>query len=403
MDCICCKVNSIAIHQTSSPVPNICWKVFIIAIHQTSSPVRNTPTALTLVCFQLFNTVAYLGICWNIRNHSSVLPTSGLLLLLQNPWDKEFIPKDFPTTHKIPLTMPKRWDLHASSPLMLRPPQSTAVMEVPDLEITKYPSWLEAFAARSTHTSSMSATSMVRVYNFLQKITRFLRASAAKDNIQNDITLVDDLIQRANSMALEAHLMAHDAGVTSTELFTHLHMIRRHTVLESPTVDLPQQDKDRLLVMSVGGNDLFGPDARKVHEWKRDTEEEKVKLISRVFDERDQRDKAKKPSSSDSRPPRSLSHRYPLESISRPRPKDSYNQQPGQSFRRPPKQSPYKSRTGAQSKSQTFNRDKKTSSSNRSDNRDQGQRPRDREPKGSQSAHPFHKKGRGGGSGQGRK
>ena len=39
-----------------------------------------------------------------------------------------------------------------------------------------------------------------------------------------DITLVDDLIQRANSMALEA-------------------------------VDLPQRDKDRLLVMSVGGNE----------------------------------------------------------------------------------------------------------------------------------------------------
>ena len=291
----------------------------------------------------------------------------------QNLWDKEFIPKDFPTTHKIPSTMPKRWDLHASSPLMLRPPQSTAVMEVPDSEITKHPSWLEAFAARSAHTSSMSATSMVGVYNFLQKITRFLRASAAKDNIQNNITLVDDLIQRANSMALEAHLMVYDAGVTSTELFTHLHMLRRRTVLESPTVDLPQRDKDRLLVMSVGGNDLFAPDARKVHEWKRDTKEEKVKLISRVFDEREQRDKAKnKPSSSDSRPPRSLSHRSPLESISRPRPKDSYNQQPGQSFRRPPKQSPYKSRTGAQSKSQTFNRDKKTSSSHPSDNRDQG-------------------------------
>ena len=71
--------------------------------------------------------------------------------------------------------------------------------------------------------------------------------------------------------------MAHDAGVTSTELFTHLHMFHRRTVLESPTVDLPQRDKDRLLVMSVGGNDLFGPDACKVHEWKRDTEEKRLK------------------------------------------------------------------------------------------------------------------------------
>ena len=105
--------------------------------------------------------------------------------------------------------------------------------------------------------------------------------------------------------------------------------------------------------MSVGGNDLFRPDARKVHEPKRDTEEEKIKLISRVFDERDQRDKAKKkPSSYESRPPCSLSHRSPVDS--RPRPKDSYNQQPGQSFHRPPKQSPYKSRTGTQSKNQTF-------------------------------------------------
>ena len=146
---------------------------------------------------------------------------------------------------------------------------------------------------------------MVGVYNFLQKVLRFIRDSATKNSIQNDITLVDDLIQRANSMALEAHIMAHDSGVTSTELFTHLHMLRRRSILESPTVDLPQRDKDRLLVMSVGGNDLFGPDARKVHEWKLDTEEEKVKLISRVFDKREHRDKSKKkPSSSESRPPR---------------------------------------------------------------------------------------------------
>ena len=186
---------------------------------------------------------------------------------VRNPWDKDFVPKDFPTTHKIPSTMPK----NASSPLMLRPPQSTAVTEVPDLDIAKCPSWLEAFAARSSHTSSMSATSVGGVYNFLIKITCFLRASAAKNNIQNDITLVDDLIQRANSMALKAHLMTHDAGVTSTELFTHLHMLSSRTFLESPTVDLPQRDKDWLLVMSVGGSDLFGPDALKVHEWKRDT------------------------------------------------------------------------------------------------------------------------------------
>ena len=153
--------------------------------------------------------------------------------------------------------MPKRWDLHAFSPLMLRPPQSRAVPEVQDSEISKSSSWLEAFAARAAHTSTMSATSMVGVYNFQQKVLRFIRDSASKNNIHNDISLVDDLIQSANSMALEAHIMAHDSGVTATELFIHLHMLRRRFVLDSPTVALPQQD--RLLVMPVVGNDLFGP------------------------------------------------------------------------------------------------------------------------------------------------
>ena len=242
---------------------------------------------------------------------------------VQNPWDKTFVPKEFPTTHKILSMMPKRWDLHASSPLMLRPPQSTAVPEVQDSEISKSSSWLEAFAARAAHTSTMSATSMVGVYNFQQKVLRFIRDSASKNNIHNDISLVDDLIQRANSMALEAHIMAHDSGVTATELFTHLHMLRRRSVLDFPTVALPQRDKDRLLVMSMGGNDLFGPDARKVHEWKLDTEEENVKFIARVFDERAQRDKSKKkPSSSDTRPPRSVAHRSPLDALARPKPKD---------------------------------------------------------------------------------
>ena len=60
-------------------------------------------------------------------------------------------------------------------------------------------------------------------------------------------------------------------------------MQRRHTVLESPSVNLPQRDKDRLLVMSIGGSDVFGPNARNVQEWKKDTEEVRVKLISPSF------------------------------------------------------------------------------------------------------------------------
>ena len=62
-----------------------------------------------------------------------------------------------------------------------------------------------------------------------------------------------------------------------------------------------------------------------MQEWK-DTEEEKVKLISRVFDERESRDKAakKKSSSSSTRPSLYLSLQSPLDAISTPRSKDSY-------------------------------------------------------------------------------
>ena len=118
---------------------------------------------------------------------------------VKNPWDKSFIPKEFPMTHKIPSAMPKRWDLHSSSPLMLRPPLSTAVLEVPDAAISKSSSWLEAFAARAAHTATMSATSIVSVYNFQQKVLEFLRDSAAKNNIQNDISVIDDLFHMVPS------------------------------------------------------------------------------------------------------------------------------------------------------------------------------------------------------------
>ena len=86
--------------------------------------------------------------------------------------------------------------------------------------------------------------------------------------------------------------------------------------------------------MSVGGNDLFGPDARKVQEWKKDTEEEKVRLSSRVFEEWEYREKntEKKSLSTSVRPPRSLAHQSPLDALPSPT-LDSDRRPPGQSFR----------------------------------------------------------------------
>ena len=134
---------------------------------------------------------------------------------------------------------------------MLKPLTSTALEQVPDAEITKCSSWLEAFTARASHSKSISSTSLEDSYTFLRKVNSYFCASVTKNTIQND----------------------------------------------APVVDLPQQDKDQLLVMSVGGNDLFGPNARKVQEWNKDIEEAKVKLISQVFEEREHREKAPPPPS----------------------------------------------------------------------------------------------------------
>ena len=207
-----------------------------------------------------------------------------------------------------------------------------------------------------------------------------------------------------NSTVLEAQLMSHDAGVTATELYTHLHMLQRCTVL----VDLPQCDKDHLLVISVGGSDLFGPSARKVKEWKKDTEEEKMKFISLVIDEPEIRDKAaKKKSSSSARPPRSLSYQSPRDALPTPRSKDSYHRPPGQSFRRDSqKQSCFKSRQSSSSKEQFSAKNKKPSSQQHycsnggGQGGGQGPARKDRDNKGSQQSRSLNKKWRGGGGNQ---
>ena len=106
--------------------------------------------------------------------------------------------------------------------------------------------------------------------------------------------------------------------------------------------------------MSLGGQDLFGPNAHHVHEWCKDTEEEQVNMIFRVFEEREQRDKAARKntaSSSSSRPPRSMAHQSPLDSLHPHKPKDSYQRPPGRSFRRDQgKQSSYKARPSSSNK-----------------------------------------------------
>ena len=160
---------------------------------------------------------------------------------VKNPWDKEFTPKDFPTAHKVHSTLPKQWKLHEGSPIMLKPPASSAVEQVLDTEINMYYSWLDTFVTRASHTASLSSTALEASYNFLQKVIMVLRSSVAHGNIKDAPPTIDKLLQRVNSTVLEAQLMSNDATVTTTELYAHLHMLQHRSVLEFSAVDLPQE------------------------------------------------------------------------------------------------------------------------------------------------------------------
>ena len=197
-----------------------------------------------------------------------------------NPWDKDFNPKDFPTAHKVPSTLPKHWELHNDSPIMLKLLTSSTVEQVPDSEIHKCSSWLEAFAARTSHTASLSSTSLEVSYQFLLWVINIFRATIVQKKIDEAAPIIDEMLQRLNSTVLETHLMSHDATVTATELYTHIHMLRHRSVLESTAVNLSQRDKNCLLVMKIGGNDLFEPNASKMEEWKRDPAIESAMLIA---------------------------------------------------------------------------------------------------------------------------
>ena len=96
-------------------------------------------------------------------------------------------------------------------------------------------------------------------------------------------------------------------------------------VHDTAGVDLPQRDKDKLMVMWIGDNDLFCPDAHMVAEWKKDPATESVNLIDTAVDEQGKASiKLSHPTSSSSRPPRSMAHESPSGAIPAPVSQESY-------------------------------------------------------------------------------
>ena len=109
---------------------------------------------------ELKRTEEKLHIQWPVikASKSAVDWTLGLYQHGQQP---KFSHKGFHTSHKEPSTLPpKRREQHDDSPGMLKPPTSTVMKQVPDSEITKCSSWLEAFAARTSHSASLSFTAL---------------------------------------------------------------------------------------------------------------------------------------------------------------------------------------------------------------------------------------------------
>jgi len=84
-------------------------------------------------------------------------------------------------------------------------------------------------------------------------------------------------------MCFEAADMAYSASMDASQLYVHNHVLRRRqTLMDSK---LPKKDKDRLNVLPIGGNDLFGPKAGSVEEWKKDPTEEQGKQMARGMSE----------------------------------------------------------------------------------------------------------------------
>ena len=97
-----------------------------------------------------------------------------------NPSDKNFTPKEVPTSVKGPVPLPKQWEPVDTSPLMLNPPKVTAVPQVPDTENTKFLVWLEAFWARAAHASFLAATMLEATYTMNLNILAQLREALPK-------------------------------------------------------------------------------------------------------------------------------------------------------------------------------------------------------------------------------
>ena len=117
--------------------------------------------------------------------------------------------------------------------------------------------WLEAGAHRHLVTTGPAPTPQpASVDAARHRLHVGLHPRDVARHLRQDGRLLSDatpmlhlLFQRMNSTIMEAQLMSHESAMMARELFTHLYMLRRHTVLDTAGVDLPQREKDSLIFL----------------------------------------------------------------------------------------------------------------------------------------------------------
>ena len=146
---------------------------------------------------------------------------------------------------------------------------------------------------------------------------------------------------------MEAQLMSHDSAMPATELFIHYICCAVALSLMQHGLTFLKGTKTDSWWCQSEAMPFSGPDAHRVTEWKKDPATERVMLIATTVDEQAKAGrKLSHPTSSSSRPPKSMAHQSPLDATPAPKSRESYHRPAGPYQ---PRNDPYK---GSGNKSQ---------------------------------------------------
>ena len=185
-----------------------------------------------------------------------------------NLWDKSYkVPRQDLAFQNLP-DINKRWLGAQGSNVFVEPATKTQCAEIEDRHLTGHTTWMETLSARATHFSALAA-----------KLTHC--AWERSEQLAKEGKTPDDRLLR--ELHFEAHMLSEEAMVLTSQLFTHVHMARRKRVAEAS--GLPREDQARLTRLPIGDDDVFGPQAKNVEEWRKKPEVEQARNIVQLVHE----------------------------------------------------------------------------------------------------------------------